>query len=116
MDPERLVGALADRGAAADLCRDAVASGAELVLLPGRVPADELRTIYRRRAEHLQVTGTAAIGADEAADRLDQTAHQELVIGKVDCGPEGHFFQLFFDPAVEHVIACVAVPGGNALR
>ena len=82
-------------------------------MLPGAVATAELRTIYRRRAEHLRQHGAPAVDADDAADaadRLDQTAHTDLVVGRVDGGLGRHVFQLFFDAAAEHVVACLAIP------
>jgi hypothetical protein len=116
VNQEQLLAALSGAGEAAGLCRRALLTGAELEVFPGVVPTAELRTIYRRRAEHLRRTGIAAIDADEAADRLDRTTHVDLVIGKVDGGPGDHFFQLFFDPAIEHLVACLTVPAESRGR
>ena len=113
MDRERLLAALDDASEASEaaaLCRQALLEGAELVILPGRVQTTALRDIYRSRAEHLREHAVAAIGADDAADRLDRTGHPALGIASVDGGPGSHFFQLFFDPAGEEIVACLAVP------
>ncbi|HXH78362.1 hypothetical protein [Nocardioides sp.] len=110
MDREHLLAALEDAGEAAALCRHALLEGAALDLHPGSVPTAALRDIYRSRAEHLRDHEIAAVGADDAADRLDRTSHASLRIGAVDGGPGGHFFQLFLDPAGEELVACLAVP------
>ncbi len=113
MDREHLIAALGDvgqGGEAGALCRQALLDGAELVMLPGTVPTAALREIYRSRAEHLRQRRVPAIGADEAADQLERSAHATLRIGSVDGGPGSHFFQLFLDPAGEQVVACLAVP------
>ena len=110
VDRERLTSALVGRSGAAELCREDLKSGAHFEVLPGLVAADDLRTIYRRRAEHLAAQGIDSIGADEAADRLEETGHASLGLGKVDGGSSGYFFQVFFDPSLSDVIACLAVP------
>jgi hypothetical protein len=114
MDREHLLTALDDAGEAAALCRQALLAGAELVMLPGTVPTAALRDIYRSRAEHLREHAVAAIGADDAADRLDRTGHPALRIGSVEGGSGSHFSQLFFDPAATEVVACLAVPDRDA--
>jgi hypothetical protein len=110
VDRVQLVSALDGSTGAAALCREDLEHGARLVVLPGLVGVDELRSVYRRRAEHLARQGTAAMDAFEAADKLDATTHVEVALGKVEGGPSGYFFQLFFDPQLEEVIACLAVP------
>lgn len=113
VDRTELITKLEGAGAAAELCRKALLDGAELEVFPGVVSSTELRTIYRRRAEHLRQTGVQAIGADEAADRLERTPDTDLVIAKV-AGLGGHFFQLLLDPALEGVVACLAVPARSS--
>jgi len=114
MDRDKLVAALDGAGIAGELCRDALLAGADLHVLPGLVPTRELRTIYRRRAEHLRSHGIEAIDADQAADELDRTPHADLVVGRVESEPGGHFFQLFLDPTRERVVACLAVPADDS--
>lgn len=109
MDRDQLITGLADAGEAARLCREALLGGAELQISPGIVPTSELRTIYRSRAEHLRSKGILAVGADEAADALDRTTFGELRIGRVSGGARG-VFQVFLDPQLEQVVACVAPP------
>lgn len=109
MDRGQLITALADAGEAARLCREALLAGAELEISPGIVPTSELRTIYRSRAEHLRAKGIPAVGADEAADQLDGATFPELRVGRVSGGGRG-MFQLFLDPQLEHLVACVALP------
>ncbi|MCW2834372.1 MAG: hypothetical protein JWN68_2325 [Nocardioides sp.] len=111
MDREHLLAALAraDAGDATDLCRQAVLEGAELDVAPMSVPTAALRGIYRSRAEHLLEHEVAAVGAHDAADRLDRTSHASLRIGSV-AGGRGHFFQLFLDPAGQELVACLMVP------
>lgn len=105
-----MLSALVGRPGAAALCLKDLEAGAHFEVFPGLVATGELRTIYRRRAKHLATQGINSIDAEEAADRLERTTHANLGLGKVDGGSSGHFFQLFFDPSLSHLIACLAVP------
>ena len=109
MERERLVDALAGRGDAAELCREALLADAELTLSPTSVDTTELTVVYRRRAQHLRGRGIEAVGADEAADLLGRTRFTEVVVGRVSGGPGRHVFQLFLDPGGDELVACLAV-------
>jgi hypothetical protein len=96
-------------GAAAD-CREDLEHGGRLDTFPALVVTKELRAVYRRRAEHIDAQGGDAAGAFETADALDATSHTELALAKVSGGSSGRIFQLFLTPALDQVIACIALP------
>jgi hypothetical protein len=110
VDVEQIVAAMSGLPGAAAACRADLEHGARLVVLPGLVDAAEIRTAYRRRAEHLAVLGAEAADAFEVADRLEAAAVDDLALGKVTGGPSGQIFQLFLAPRLGSVIACVALP------
>ena len=110
MDRDELIEALQGGGAASSLCREALLAGAGVVFHSGLVATADLRTIYRRRAEHLSRLGIEAVDAEDAADKLDRTTHGNLAIARVESPDGRHFFQVFLDPARQHVVACLAVP------
>jgi hypothetical protein len=110
VDAQQLIVSLNRRSGPAAVCRDDLEHGARFVLLPGLVDAGELRAIYRLRAEHLAAQGADAISAFEAVELLEASEHTDLALGKVDGGPSGRIFQLFFDPLLEGVVACLTVP------
>jgi hypothetical protein len=109
MDRKEMSSMLSGLGPAADLCREDLAQGADLALLPGLVDKYELQDIYRRRALHLQEHDIASIGAFRAADDLDSTSCAQLALARVRGGASGYFFQLFLDPDLQSVVTCLAV-------
>jgi hypothetical protein len=115
VDVTQVVSALNGLPGAAVMCRDDLEHGARLVVLPGLVDAGEIRTAYRRRAEHLDGQGADASEAYAAAERLEATSAPDLALGKVEGGPSGHIFQLFLTPRLDEVVACLVLPRNQDL-
>jgi hypothetical protein len=109
VDRDVLIDMLSGRGPAAEMCRNDLLEGAHFEVMPGLVDAPALESIYRRRAQHLQDHGMNAIAAFEAADALASTSSGQLALAKVESGPSHHFFQLFLEPHLDGLVACLAV-------
>jgi hypothetical protein len=98
------------------LCRSALMGGAEFKIWVEPTATQELAPIYSRRMRAMNRIGQPSIGVAEAVAGLEGCEESELLIGYVDNRPEGgYYFQLFFTPSLEKVIACLGVRSTHLL-
>ncbi|WP_324789133.1 hypothetical protein [Streptomyces sp. H51] len=110
MERETLQRLLRTGGHVAQQCADALAQGAEFELWPDRAPKMRLVSLYARRERTLQKTGQPSIGFTAAVEDLRAYPGEILLTGYVDDRPnDGYHFQIFTDPSMETLIACLGV-------
>jgi hypothetical protein len=77
----------------------------------GPVPTSNLLTIYRRRADHIEAIGLPTLGFREAAQRLEETPHENLRLAGIE-GAKGYpRCVVFLAPDEPAVVASLAVLG-----
>lgn len=117
MERSRLIQLLAGEGEARLLSRSALSAGAEYEVWPEAVPVQRLLAVYERRERGTRRSGQSTIGFGDALDALRAYDGADLSIGFIDDrGRGGYYFQLFMDPELDGVVACLGVdsPRGDS--
>lgn len=109
VDRPLLTAALQRGSATAQECSLALDRGAEFQIFEEAVPAANLATIYRLRADHVCARGLENGGFGEAVAALEDRASGEIRLGQVSDVVEQRHYQLFLAPETAEVVGCLWV-------
>lgn len=117
MERSRLIQLLAGEGEVRLLSRSALSSGAPYEVWPEAVATQRLLAVYERRQRGTRRSGQSSIGFSGALDALRAYGGADLSIGFIDDRSRGgYYFQLFMDPEMNTVVACLGIesPGSGS--
>ncbi|KQV16628.1 hypothetical protein [Kitasatospora sp. Root107] len=107
---------LKDQTSACKAAREAIAAGAEVVILPRAAPYWMVAGITASRLRHSFRIGLTTLGLDETVAILRQHRDKPLRTGNVIAADRSWFYTLYFDATGTELLACSGVKNEDPRR
>ncbi|MFD5517150.1 hypothetical protein [Streptomyces sp. NPDC127066] len=109
MDRAELAGMLGDQTTACEAAREALLAGGDFVVWDGRVPSQQLASIYAARLRRASKRGAETLALPSTVDILTRLEADQVRIGCIFSPDRTWAFMLFLADHADAVLACTGV-------
>ncbi|MFJ3235998.1 hypothetical protein [Streptomyces sp. NPDC086787] len=109
MDRAELAGMLGDQTTACEAAREALFAGGDFVVWDGRVPSQQLASIYAARLRRARKRGAETLALPSTVDILTRLEAAQVRIGCIFSPDRTWAFILFLSDDADAVLACTGV-------